>query len=78
MPTRESFLVRIWLEEGTEPTSMRGEVEHVRTGHRRRFCGGEELLEILETWTRVTRECSDRDHLPAPSPESSEGAAWSM
>ncbi len=77
MSTRESFLVRIWLENASEPAQIRGEVEHVRTGHRRRFCGSQELVEILEAWTRAARECADDSNSRFPPVEPSEGAAWS-
>ncbi len=58
MPTRESFLVRVWMDNACEPEQMRGEVEHIRSGQRRRFCGNEELLAILESWTQALKNAA--------------------
>lgn len=56
MDHRESFLVRIWFDSTCLPSQMRGEVQHVRSGQSRRFCGQEELLTILNDWIEVIRE----------------------
>ncbi len=59
MAGRESFLIRIWFDEGCVPSQLRGEIQHVRTGQSRRFCGEQELLGVLHAWTRLMREGGD-------------------
>lgn len=59
MSGRESFLVRIWFDEGCVPSQVRGEIQHVRTGQSRRFCGEQELLRVLHAWTRLMQEGRD-------------------
>jgi len=49
----ESFVVRIWYDAPGEDEELRGEVQHVRTGQRRRFCGMEDLTTILRAWTAL-------------------------
>lgn len=48
----ETFVVRVWTPaEGPDdggPPVLRGFVEHVRAGERRRFDGGEALLAFVE------------------------------
>ena len=56
MSRRESFLVRVWLQEDATDVRLRGEVEHVRTGQRRRFAGEAELIHILNTWLQADLE----------------------
>ncbi len=55
MDHRESFLVRVWFDRTCLPSQMRGEVQHVRSGQSRRFCGQEELLAILNEWIDAVR-----------------------
>ncbi len=56
MNHRESFLVRVWFDSTCLPSQMRGEVQHVRSGQSRRFCGQEELLSILNEWIDAIRD----------------------
>jgi hypothetical protein len=44
-----SVVVRLWSEDGTAPT-LRGEVEHVRTGERRFFDTYGLLVDVIEQW----------------------------
>jgi hypothetical protein len=47
----ETFVVRVWVprpdDEAHEPRSVRGLVEHVRTGRSDPFVGPEELVELI-------------------------------
>lgn len=56
MAQRASFLVRVWVQEDGETEPICGEVVHVRTGQRRSFRSGEELLHILQTWLRGQKQ----------------------
>lgn len=81
MSTRESFLVRIWRDDKCGSSEMRGEVEHVRTGQKSRFCGAQELLTILEAWSTaeegdVEAEPEDDSHLNLPPMEPPERLLW--
>ena len=49
----ESFVVRIWYDTPGEDGELRGEVQHVRSGQRRRFRGMEDLTTILRAWTAL-------------------------
>lgn len=78
---RASFLVRIWWDDTCDPRGLRGEVEHVHTGQTRRFCGEEELLDILRTWARASRSArleEPEDGSPPSFPPEAppEGATW--
>ncbi len=81
MNIRESFLVRIWRDDTCDASEMRGEVEHVRTGQKARFCGAQELLAILDAWTTVegdgdVAEPEDDSHLDLPPMEPPEQLLW--
>ncbi len=79
--SRESFLVRIWWDDTCNPSDLRGEVEHVRTGQARRFCGEEELFTILRAWLHARASIfppQDERNSSAHSPSEDrvEEAAW--
>ncbi len=78
MSFRESFLVRVWMDEACDPSQMRGEIEHVRSGQRRRFCGEEELLAILTSWTRALKGKTTPDTDDALLSYDIEESEWSM
>ncbi len=56
MEERESFLIRVWFDVGCDPSQLRGEILHVRTGQSRRFCGEEDMLRILHDWRHLLQE----------------------
>ncbi|NPA91522.1 MAG: hypothetical protein GXO55_08755 [Chloroflexi bacterium] len=65
MQERESFLIRVWFDGGCTPSQLRGEIQHVRTGYSRRFCGEEEMLRILHDWRALlqSEEAEENRHL---------------
>jgi hypothetical protein len=44
-----SFIVRVWQDDA-DTSSMRGEVEHLRTGEKRLFLDYWSLLNLLDSW----------------------------
>jgi len=76
MQERESFLVRVWLNDNGDLSPLYGEVQHVRTGQRRRFRGEQELLDLLHAWTRLAQE--EREEWATQMPEvDEEDTTWS-
>ncbi len=46
-----SFVLRVWREEDTQPDQWRGWVQHAATGATRYFCHVAELLTFIESRT---------------------------
>lgn len=44
-----AFIVRVW-DDGESTSSMRGEIEHVRTGEKHLFANYSDMLSVIEAW----------------------------
>lgn len=58
---RESFLIRIWTEDGDAEPVMRGLIQNVQTGHKTYFQDMDLPMGLLkETMTRLTEPTDAR------------------
>lgn len=58
---RNSFVLRIWWEEGTQPHQWRGWVQHAATGETRCFRRLTDLLAFVEAHTGPLAQAPDAE-----------------
>ncbi len=49
-PVSHAFVLRVWLEDGEDPATLRGWVQHASTGQITYVQSMEELASFLERW----------------------------